>query len=39
MRQNDRVPSDDVRARREKVVLDHFHDEVEQGWDAVLSAF
>lgn len=24
------MPTDDVRARREKVVLDHFHDEVEQ---------
>lgn len=31
--------SDEVRARREKVVLDHFHDEVEQDWDAVLSTF
>lgn len=33
------MPTDDVRARREKVVLDHFHDEVEQDWDAVLSTF
>jgi steroid delta-isomerase-like uncharacterized protein len=33
------VPADEVRARREKVVLDHFHDEVEQDWDAVLSTF
>jgi len=33
------VPTDEVRARREKVVLDHFHDEVEQDWDAVLSTF
>jgi steroid delta-isomerase-like uncharacterized protein len=29
----------EARARREKVVLDHFHDEVEQDWDAVLSTF
>jgi len=33
------VISDEVRARREQVVLDHFHDEVEQDWDAVLSTF
>jgi hypothetical protein len=33
------VPADEIRARREKVVLDHFHDEVEQDWDAVLSTF
>jgi hypothetical protein len=33
------VPTDEVRARREKIVLDHFHDEVEQDWDAVLSTF
>ena len=31
--------AEDVRARREKIVLDHFHDEVEQDWDAVLSTF
>ena len=31
--------AEDVRARREKIVLDHFHDEVEQNWDAVLSTF
>lgn len=30
---------DDVRARREQLVLDHFHDEVEQQWDEVLSTF
>jgi predicted ester cyclase len=30
---------DDVRDRREKLVLDHFHDEVEQRWDDVLSTF
>ena len=31
--------SDEVRARREKVVLDHFRDEVAQDWDATLSTF
>lgn len=31
--------NDEVRARREKIVLDHFHDEVEQQWDDVLSTF
>lgn len=31
--------SEDVRARREQVVLDHFRDEVDQDWDAVLSTF
>jgi hypothetical protein len=31
------VLTDEARARREKLVLDHFHDEVEQDWDAVLS--
>lgn len=29
----------EVRAAREKLVLDHFHDEVEQHWDDVLSTF
>lgn len=33
------MPTEEVRARREKIVLDHFHDEVEQQWDAVLSSF
>jgi steroid delta-isomerase-like uncharacterized protein len=33
------VISDDVRARREQLVLDHFHDEVAQQWDDVLSTF
>jgi len=28
-----------LRATREKVVLDHFHDEVAQQWDDVLSTF
>lgn len=31
--------TDDVRDRRERLVLDHFHDEVEQRWDDVLSTF
>ncbi|MFN8150222.1 MAG: ester cyclase [Solirubrobacterales bacterium] len=31
--------SDEVRAKREKVVLDHFADEVAQDWDATLSTF
>jgi predicted ester cyclase len=29
----------DARAWREKLVLDHFHDEVAKDWDAVLSTF
>jgi steroid delta-isomerase-like uncharacterized protein len=31
--------ADDVRTRREKLVLDHFHDEVAHDWDSVLSTF
>ena len=31
--------TDALRARREKLVLDHFHDEVAQKWDDVLSTF
>lgn len=31
--------TEEVRARREKVVLDHFADEVAQDWDATLSTF
>lgn len=31
--------SDEVRQAREKVVLDHFADEVAQDWDATLSTF
>lgn len=31
--------TDEVRARREQVVLDHFRDEVAQDWDATLSTF
>jgi steroid delta-isomerase-like uncharacterized protein len=33
------VPTEQVRAAREKLVLAHFHDEVRQDWDAVLSTF
>jgi predicted ester cyclase len=31
--------TDALRATREKIVLDHFHDEVAQQWDDVLSTF
>lgn len=31
--------TDEVRARREQIVLDHFHDEVEHEWDKVLATF
>lgn len=31
--------TDDMRAAREKIVLDHFRDEVAQRWDDVLSTF
>ncbi len=33
------MPTDDLRARREQIVLDHFHDEVQHDWDAVLATF
>ena len=33
------IPTEEVRARRERLVLDHFRDEVEQRWDDVLSTF
>jgi len=33
------LPPEDVLRAREKVVLDHFHDEVVQDWDATLSTF
>jgi steroid delta-isomerase-like uncharacterized protein len=33
------MPSDEVRARREKLVLDHFRDEVGHRWDDVLATF
>ncbi|WP_246540764.1 ester cyclase [Mycobacterium spongiae] len=32
-------PSPNVLAARQKLVLDHFHDEVRQDWDDVLSTF
>lgn len=33
------MPTEEVKAVREKVVLDHFADEVAQDWDATLSTF
>lgn len=33
------LPSEAVLRAREKVVLDHFHDEVRQEWDDVLATF
>ena len=33
------LPSEEVLRAREKLVLDHFHDEVRQDWDATLSTF
>ncbi|KAA1415858.1 ester cyclase [Nocardioides humilatus] len=33
------TPTPDQRAAREKLVLDHFHDEVAQDWDQTLSTF
>jgi steroid delta-isomerase-like uncharacterized protein len=33
------LPPEHVLRAREKVVLDHFHDEVRQDWDATLSTF
>src|SRR5690349_7910394 len=33
------LPPEDVLRAREKVVLDHFADEVAQDWDATLSTF
>lgn len=33
------IPSLEVLQAREKVVLDHFHDEVRQDWDDVLATF
>lgn len=32
-------PSEDVLRARQKLVLDHFHDEVRQDWDHTLSTF
>ncbi|MFJ8108336.1 ester cyclase [Streptomyces sp. NPDC096132] len=31
--------NDDIRTARQKLVLDHFHDEVRQDWDDVLATF
>ncbi|MEV6347631.1 ester cyclase [Actinoplanes sp. NPDC051851] len=33
------MPAEEVLRAREKLVLDHFHDEVRQDWDATLSTF
>ncbi|GAA4405326.1 ester cyclase [Tsukamurella soli] len=33
------LPPEDVLRAREKLVLDHFHDEVAQDWDATLATF
>lgn len=33
------LPPEEVLRARQKVVLDHFHDEVRQAWDDVLSTF
>ncbi|MET8800831.1 ester cyclase [Nocardia sp. NPDC004568] len=33
------MPPEEVLRAREKLVLDHFHDEVAQDWDATLSTF
>jgi len=33
------LPPEDILRAREKLVLDHFHDEVAQDWDATLSTF
>jgi len=33
------LPPEEVLRTREKLVLDHFHDEVAQDWDATLSTF
>jgi len=33
------LPPEEVLRAREKLVLDHFHDEVRQDWDATLSTF
>lgn len=33
------IPDRTVLEARQKLVLDHFHDEVEQDWDATLSTF
>jgi hypothetical protein len=33
------IPAPEVLAARQKLVLDHFRDEVAQNWDATLSTF
>ncbi|MFJ9908198.1 ester cyclase [Streptomyces sp. NPDC101152] len=33
------MSTDDIRKARQKLVLDHFHDEVRQDWDDVLATF
>ncbi|MFC4564205.1 ester cyclase [Nocardiopsis mangrovi] len=33
------MTTDDIRSTRQKLVLDHFHDEVRQDWDDVLATF
>lgn len=33
------MPTEQIRKARQKLVLDHFHDEVKQDWDSVLSTF
>ncbi|MEV7039705.1 hypothetical protein [Amycolatopsis sp. NPDC051061] len=33
------IPGPEVLAARQKLVLDHFRDEVTQDWDATLSTF
>ena len=33
------LPAEDVLRARERLVLDHFHDEVIQDWDATLATF
>lgn len=39
MRSRFEMPGEDVLRAREKLVLDHFHDEVAHDWDATLSTF
>ena len=31
--------NDEIKTKREKIILDHFSDEVKQDWDSVLSTF
>lgn len=39
MRHRTAVPAEDALRARERLVLDHFHDEVRQDWDDVLATF